>query len=426
MAPPRLTIDREAVIAAATEVAATEAIPSRAKVASRLGLVESTLNKRLREERWIEEIDAILKREAAPEPESPGVKANKDGTLTFASEPIPPDAPWKPEAVMKAHGADPDEHIIVRVRFNRWGNPAEPMAQLRFDAIPRASLIQLPDPNSWTPPPKPKKQRKKNAEPKVNVVIGDHHAPNEDRTFHRLFLDYLRDEQPDEIDVNGDLLDFPTISRHREREGYAHPVNRCLQAGFDILRDYREVCPNAVIRLKRGNHDERLVYMIVDNARELHRITPAGEDVPALDLRRLLHLDALHVEYVDGEWDRAKTSPSRKLSVRHGYTASKNSTDKMLDKLAGSTIQGHTHRLSLRYRTEHTEDADEPTVTRMAAEAGCACEIHDGLGYVAGGEPDWQQGAMANYIWGGGDFLSQPIVYLPGRLLAPNGKRYEA
>jgi hypothetical protein len=427
LAPPRLTIDREAVKAAAVEVAATEQIPSRSKVASRLGLVESTLNKRLREEGWTETIDAILKREAHMEPSiSPGVKEGKDGTLTFASEPIPPSSPWKPEAVMRAHGADPDEYVIVRVRFNRWGAPDSPSAQLRFDAIPKASLFQFPEPTDWTPPPKPKKRRLKKGEARVNIVIGDHHAPHQDRTFHSLFLEYLAELQPDEIDVNGDLFDFATISRHREREGYAQGVNEGLREGYGILRDYRHTCPDARILLKRGNHCERLLYMILDNARELHKIAPADEELPALDLRRLLHLDDLHVEYVDEEWDRAKTTPSRKLSVRHGYTASKNSTEQMLSKLAGSTIQNHTHRLSLRFRTEHTGNSDEPTVTRMGGEAGCACEIADGLGYYVGGEPDWQNGALLNYIWpDSGDFLTQPIVYVPGRLLAPGGRRYE-
>lgn len=422
MAPPRKQIDRRAVMDAAREVAKTVRNPSRAKVAEHLGLVESTLNKTARRDGWLEELESILRR---PTLEEPGVSQSAEGVVTFTTDVADkPPAPWRPEQVMKAHGRDPANFVIVRERYNRWGTPEAPNHQLRFDAVPKQSLINLPDPSKWKVPPKPR--RRKRQKVKTNVVIGDHHAPHHDKTFHRLFLEYLADERPDEIDLNGDLLDFPTISKHREREGYAQGVNECLQAGFEILRDYRHVCPDAVMRLKRGNHDERLLYAIVDNVRELHRITPADEDTPALDFRRLLHLDELHVDYIDGEWDRAKTQPSHKLSVRHGYTTSKNSTEKMLDSLANSTIQNHTHRLSIRYRTEHTDDPEELTITRMGAEAGCACEIHEGLGYVAGGEPNWQQGALVNYVWQNGDFLTQPIVYIPGRLLAPGARRYEA
>lgn len=365
--------------------------------------------------------------ERADGPEPSGVKTKDSGGKAVISDPsLEPAAPWKPEELLEAHGLDPEEWEITRVRGNRWGEPGEPLHQLRVDVVPKRAMIRPVDPNSWTPPPAPKPVKPKKGEPKRHITIGDHHAPHHDKTFHALFLRYLADIEPHEIDVNGDLFDFATISRHRQRDGYAQSVNDCLQGGFEILRDYRHVAPNAWILLKRGNHCERLLHMILDNARELHHITPADEEIPALDLRRLIHLDELHVEYVDEEWDRAKTQPSRKLSVRHGYATSKSATDQMLAKLAGSTIQGHTHRLSLRFRTEHTENPDEPTITRMGAEAGCAAEIHEGLGYINGGEPDWQQGALLTHIWEDGDFLTQPIVYVPGRLLAPGGKRYSA
>lgn len=94
----------------------------------------------------------------------------------------------------------------------------------------------------------------------------------------------------------------------------------------------------------------------------------------------------------------------------------------MLTELSGSTLQGHSHRLSLTYRTAH--HPDDGTETRLAGQCGCACEIDDGLGYS--NCPDWQNAAMLVRSWPDEDFTVAPIVYLPGRLLLPDGRRYEA
>lgn len=418
MPPKPLSIDWDEVMKSAREVAASEAMPSRTKLANRLGFVASTLNKRAAEAGKLEAIDAILQggREIA-------AKDNEGTFSSAANDPTP--APWKAEDVIRAHGDDPDECVILRQRGNRWGDPGEPMHQLRVDWVRKAELIQPADPKDWSAPPKPKKRKREKY--LDAVVISDHHAPHHERTFHRLFLEYLADVQPGLIEVNGDLLDFSTISRHREREGEVGSVNECLQAGFEILRDYREVCPDAVIRFKRGNHSERLRHLIIDNARGLHNVTPAGEDVPALSLQRLLRLDELHVEYIDVEWDQAKTLLSPKLAARHGFSTAKNAGEQILDRLAGSTIQGHDHRAGITLRTEHTNDPDDPINVRMAIQGGCACVIPGGLNYVNGGEPNWQNAFGAFRIWkDNGDFHGSLGIYVKGRLLAPNGVRYSA
>jgi predicted phosphodiesterase len=332
---------------------------------------------------------------------------------------------WTPEKLLREHGLDPEEWVIVRVRVNRWDDPNDPKQQLRFDVVPREAILELkpPDPAKWKPPAKPR--RKANKDRRKIIVCGDHHAPHHDRTLHKLFLQWLEDERPDEGILLGDLLDFHSISRHRDREGFSQPVNECLQAAFNLLRDYRHASPDTRWTMLRGNHDDRLYFQIIDNARGLHQITAADDEVPALSLRRLLHLDELGIELVDEEWERAKAKITRRFTARHGYTSSKNSTEQMLSKLAHSTVQGHTHRLSVRYRTEHDDtDPEEPTQTRLGAEAGCMCEIGEGLGYCT--QPDWQQGALLVHAWADEDFHAEPLIYVPGRLLAPGGKRYAA
>lgn len=357
-----------------------------------------------------------------------------DGEVSFEIDKSPPVGGWTPEALLEAHGLDPAEWWVANVRVvgNQWGDPEAPSEQVKLAVtakpIRASARIKLPELAGWKPLPKPK--ARKTAGVKTAVVCGDQHAPHHDKTLHALFCRYLADEQPDLIEINGDLLDFADISRHRQmpKSGpsgeyqYTNTVNECLQAGFNILYDYRKAAPNAQIRMQFGNHTQRLYFALVDNLKGLYDITAAEDDVPALSLRRLLRLDELHVELVEKDWEQAKTRVNRRLTVLHGHSTSKNPGQKMLNDLTGSTLQGHSHRISLNYRTSH--DLDDGAETRLAGECGCMCEIEGGLDYAR--DPDWQAGFMIVKHWSDDDFTVAPVIYLPGRLLIPDGRRYDA
>lgn len=344
-----------------------------------------------------------------------------------------PPSSWTPDKLLREHGLDPDEWIIVRIRVNRWDDPDDPKHQLRFDVVPRKLLIQAPDPSEWKPPRKPKKRRE-SAAPRKVVICGDHHAPHFDKTLHALFLQWLEDEQPDEGVLLGDLLDFSAISRHRRGKNHAPAdVNECLRSALQILLDYRHASPDTFWTLLPGNHDDRLEHLQIDNAPGLYEVAPGGgmsidgeeDETSALSLRRLLYLDELGIDLIAEDFNRAKYLLGRKITLRHGYMSSKNASASMLSKVTRSTVQGHTHRLRLVYKTEHDEhDEAQPTVTRVGAEAACMAEIKDSLGY--GDEEDWQQGFLVAHLWPDDDFTLAPVPYVPGRLLAPNGRRYRA
>lgn len=398
-------------------MAQTERLPSRAKVANRLGLVESTLRKVAVREGWLEELDAILTRQlvTAPGLEPEGLTESGEGKIGVVN----PKTPWSTEDVIRFYGDDPKECVVKDKRGTFWGDPEKPSHHLRVNWVSKADFVQPVDPGKWKKPPKPKKPR--HDRQRTVILTSDHHAPLYDKTLHARTLDLLADQRPEEGLLMGDLMDFSTISRFRDKDGFAHGVQECLDAAFQILRDYREASPNTKWSMLPGNHDCRLHYAIQDNVKELHRIAPAGEELPSLSFRRLLHLDDLGIDFIDQDWEAAKFPLSRKLTARHGYTTAKNAGDKMLSSLTRSTVQGHSHRMSLAMRTEHDNDPDEPTSTRLAAEVGCMCQIHEGLGHAI--DPNWQQGLMLVHIWPDGDFHLTPYFYVPGRLLGP-GKRY--
>ncbi len=357
--------------------------------------------------------------------------------VTFTIDKQPPVGGWTPDALLEAHGMDPSAWVVTNVKAvgNQWGDREDPNEQVKLVCSARpvrvGPRIQPPDLTDWTPLPKPKKRRTKG--PIKAVVISDHHAPRHEKTFHRLTVQRLEETQPDIVDVNGDLLDLPTVSSHRTVEEYKHDVNECLRAGMRILRDYRKACPDAKITLKRGNHCNRIDYYQEDRAPELNGIMAGGgenvdgteHDVSQNDLRELLHLDELHIDFIPEEWKQAKHRLSSRLTTRHGFSTSPSAGKVMLEKLSGSTIQGHDHRLAMTLHTRHTGEEDNPLEVRLAMSGGCACEIPGGLGYVNASEPNWQNAFIEVTLYDDGDFFAVPAIYVPGRLLCADG-RYEA
>jgi hypothetical protein len=347
---------------------------------------------------------------------------------------VEPGADLSPDKLLRRVGLDPEQWVVtnVKAREGTWGSPDAPNEQLRLEVSvrPVQGMIRPPDLKDWKPLPKPKPRKRKDTEPLRAVVISDHHAPRHEKSFHRLFVQWLRDHQPDHIHVNGDLLDLPSVSRHRTTDEFNHSVNECLRGGLAILRDYRDACPDARITYLKGNHEARLEHYQHDAAPEVKNVAPGGgetldgtsDERPWHDLRRLLYLDELHIEFIPEQWEHAKIPLSRRLTSRHGFSTSPQAGKVMLDKLSGSTIQGHDHRLNMTLRTRHTGDPDDPLEVRLAMSGGCACEIPGGLGYVTGGEPDWANGAIAVDIYGDDDFYCSPMLYVPGRLLCREGR----
>lgn len=364
--------------------------------------------------------DPNLRREASgrgTDVEASGVEHHEDGSKTIitpAGE--TPRAPWEPEEMLKAHGLDPEAWVVVRVRANRWGDINDPNHQLRIDVVPKTALIVAPsvDPEWAADVPEPRWQY--DSEGSV-VIAGDHHAPHHDVELHEAFLAFLRAEEPQVGIILGDLLDFSTISRHRPRQGYTQTVNETLQAGYEILRAYREASPDTAWTMLRGNHDDRLEHQLIDNTERLHGVTVPGEDIPALSLRRLLRLDELAIRLIDSDWDRGKHPVTSTLTARHGYMTSPNTGTKMLAKHSNSQVQGHTHRLRFTYQTKH-----DPIDVRVAIEAGTMAKIEDSLGY--GIDEDWQQGFVTGHVWETGEFALAPAIWVNKQLLLPWGARY--
>lgn len=193
-------------------------------------------------------------------------------------------------------------------------------------------------------------------EGRLEVVVGsDFHSWFVDPFALRVFLDTIRMVQPDVVVLNGDVFDFPQISRHRKLPGH-FSLNLADEIKYGrrfILQAVREAAPNADILFVIGNHEYRLVNYLADTAPELAAL-------PSLRFGELFGLDELKIGLVVRQnflapYDKQKkrelqenwTVIGESLVVTHGISCAKFAADEQLKRYQKSGTSGHTHRPQL-------------------------------------------------------------------------------
>lgn len=327
-----------------------------------------------------------------------------------------------PEEALRERGLEPSEWTVRNMVVNEWealGSDSEihTMRQLKLYLAKRM-------PNHWLFPAvetayiAPRAYRKSGGSELI-VVCGDQQAPYQDAKFHELFRQWLARNRPHRGVLLGDTLDFPTISRHADNPEWHVSPQECINAGYLILRDYVRASEGTRWQKLVGNHDERIRSELLARSERLYGIRPA--DVPgevpaedAMSLRRLLHLDALGIEFVKprGKYTHAQVNLSPRLVVRHGWLTGANSGLASLKQASYSILVGHTHRQSLAYRTVYASDGAASLL--QAAEVGCMCRLDGGLGYAV--DPDWMNGFATVSMWPDGRFSIDLAKYADGIL----------
>ena len=317
--------------------------------------------------------------------------------------------------MIRARGLNPEEWEVKNAVLNCWDSNAGDgevieLRQLKVHLVrkvPIEFILPVVD-------VKPRTARKPiKSETHTIVLLPDQHAPYEDKACHESVLALLAHVQPDEVGLLGDLVDLPTISRHRDNPAWSASVTDCIQGGFELLRDYTEATPSRFWMLK-GNHCFRLESELLARAERMYGIAPASidgeEQDQALSLKRLLHLDRLGVELIepprrgDG-YEFACHQITERFEARHGWITGQNSAQKSLDRVGRSLVVGHTHRQVLTRRT-YFDGLGHKTL--QAAECGTLRGIEGGGGFAV--NPDWQTGCAVCQIGSDGvetiDFAS--------------------
>lgn len=347
-------------------------------------------------------------------------------TALFVTEPL--EKLGDIESLLASRGLDPEEWNIERVVVNEWeslakdittkGNRVQPLRQLKI-WLRKKMPLDILFPAIDIAPIQPPERREINDwdQPFLVVICGDEQEPHSDPILRELFLEWLAENTPMFGIHLGDLMDFSSISRHRDNPVWDTSPQECIQAGFETLKSRREISPKTFWTYMPGNHEQRLRDYQLQRAERLYGVRPAdiGKDEDdLLSVRRLLHLDQLGIDYVepDGDYTHAQVRLSDRIAVRHGWLIGANSPGQTLDRLKHSLIVGHTHRQRLHSKTRF--DIEGKPTTLVAVEVGTMTKLTGGLGYTV--DPDWQNGFATASIFPDGSFTIDLATYSDGSL----------
>jgi len=385
-----------------------ESNTSNRKIAARYGVNESSVRRYL--------ADAGIKAKAKP-----GTGPTEGMRIISETSPDPGDI----ERLLRDRGLKLAEWVVTSATLNEWqGLAAESevvsLGQIKANVRPRVGMLLPARSEGWRPP---KVAKRTGGGPRLVAFLGDHHCPNHDPNLHAKVCAWLREYQPDEGIILGDLLDFDAVSRHRHNPEWYSSMQTCVDSSYSVLRAYVDASPGTRWRALAGNHEDRLRNAIIDNLRGVYGLTPGAledeeRDHPALSVQHLLRLDELGVEWVDagGEYTHGQIQVTPELAARHGWIAKKGSGTSALatiDHLRYSVVIGHSHRQSIVHHTAHGMDGKPRTL--LGAEAGTLAKIEGGLSYAVA--PDWQAGFATASVWPDGTFKLDLATYVDGHLL---------
>lgn len=245
------------------------------------------------------------------------------------------------------------------------------------------------------------------------LIFSDPHGWLADLTALRCVNKILQTEHFDEVCINGDVGDFPYISRHNKKlyedgllAGYSE-VEEIIYIKEQILKPLR-LSTDAKIRFRLGNHDERITNPYNLSQEQMARLATLYKHYNTCDYDMMLGVT---------EADGYIYDPSTVFTyfdmfdVTHGLSLAKNASEKNIYEYMSSGTTGHTHRLNSKYLTNRKK----PYVW---FESGCT-RIKEEVEYLPTGKiADWQQGFVVVTFFKEGDnvrFYGQTNLILDGR-----------
>ena len=233
------------------------------------------------------------------------------------------------------------------------------------------------------------------------IVVGDLHIPYHNKVMVTKLLELLRIEQPDQIILNGDMVDFYDLSRfdkNPEREGR---LQEELDICVDLLKSLRKTCKDARIIYIEGNHEDRLKRYLWSKAKALSSLR-------ALKFEELLKFDKYKIEFMKSHFINGFEFNHGKIVRKHSSYSAKCE----YDDRGHSGISNHTHRGGSYYKT--ISDG-----TFGWFENFCGCELNPE--YIEG-TPNWQNGFSVIYFDDNAFDVHQ--VYVNRGRFRFNGTRY--
>lgn len=254
------------------------------------------------------------------------------------------------------------------------------------------------------------------------LFFSDPHGWLADLTALRCINKVLQHNHMDEVCINGDINDFPYISRHTRKlyedgilAGYSE-VKEIEYCNEQILKPLR-LSTEAKIRIRLGNHDERVTKPNLLGDSQLARLAILYKHFQTTQYREMLYCKESDGFIYDPE---DVYTYFDKFDVVHGLSLSKNAPEKNVQEYMSSGCSGHTHRLHPYYKTNRK-------APYVWFELGHT-RIGEQVEYFPTGKiPDWQQGFVNVNFYVDGDkvrFYAQPVNIIEGKCMF-NGVIYD-
>jgi predicted phosphodiesterase len=223
-----------------------------------------------------------------------------------------------------------------------------------------------------------------------------------------LSLKLISDIRPELIVMVGDNLDLPEMGKYRLAPAFQRTVQPALDYATELMFRMRAAAPEARIVWIAGNHEERLVNYILDNAAAAFALRQGArpDGWPVLSVPHLCRLDESSIMYLEG-YPANDFWINERLRVIHGdrVKSSGSTAHVYLTEHKTSVIYGHIHRREWAERTFVKWDGPK---TIMAASPGCLAKTDGSAPSTKGsldlhGRPmtvveNWQQGiAVVTY-----------------------------
>jgi hypothetical protein len=263
----------------------------------------------------------------------------------------------------------------------------------------------------------PRKLSKK--EDFVRVIACDVHGSLMDRPAVDAFLNDLKRWNPDELVLNGDIVECGGfLAKHHvlgyiAQSGYSYQDD--IAAANWFLDELQRNAPKAVIHFISGNHDDRMEKWLIDQT--MRHTRDANFLDGLISPSKLLSLEARgvnfyrrSVEYIPGlppGWIKLG-----KVFFTHELGTSRNAAAQAVSKTAGNVVYAHTHR-------EDSASSVLPGVGLVKAwNPGCLCKRQPL--YMHSNPDSWSHGYGVQIVAKSGEFLHMNIPIWEGRSLAGN------
>ena len=203
------------------------------------------------------------------------------------------------------------------------------------------------------------------------VVLSDIHIPYQDTAALSVALAFMKNYKPDNIVLNGDIIDFYPVSSFSKDPLRIDTLQDEVDDVISFLRQLKEDHPKAGIDYVKGNHEDRLERFLTNKA-------PALSSLNCLSIDELLDLGTYGISFYD------ESVYLGELEVTHGYLVRKNpgaSAKAVHEKTAKSILIGHVHRLNKSYmRNKYGQ--------HLLIENGCLSSLEPDYTRF----PNWQHG----------------------------------